>query len=56
MQNKELVKELHKPINRIFEKRKVHLSLIDNIWGTGLADMAIDKNIYCSIQIFIMCY
>ena len=53
MQNKELVKELHKPINRIFEKRKVHLSLIDNIWGTGLADMAIDKNIYCSIQIFI---
>ena len=28
---KELAKELHKPINRKFEKRKVHPSFIDNI-------------------------
>ena len=37
--NKELVKELHKPIIRKFNKRKVHSPFIDNIWGTDLADM-----------------
>ena len=37
--NKELAKELHKPIIRKFEKRKVHSSFIDNIWGTDLTDM-----------------
>ena len=35
MQNK----ELEKPIIRKFEKRKVHLSFIDNIWGVDIADM-----------------
>ena len=35
MQNK----ELHKPIIRKFEKRKVHSSFIDNSWGSDLADM-----------------
>ena len=39
MSNKELAKELHKPIIRKFEKRKVHSSFIDNIWGAYLADM-----------------
>ena len=39
MSNQELVKELHGPIIRKFEKRKVHWSLIDNIWGADLADM-----------------
>ena len=39
MQDKELAKELHKPIIRIYEKWKVHLSFIDNIWGVDLADM-----------------
>ena len=39
MSNKELAEELHKPINRKFEKRKVHSSFIDNIWGADLADM-----------------
>ena len=39
MSNKELAKELHKPIIKKFKKRKVHSSFIDNIWGTDLADM-----------------
>ena len=32
MQNQQLAEELHKPIVRKFEKRKVHSSFIDNIW------------------------
>ena len=39
IQNEELAEELHKPIIRKVEKRKVYLSFIDNIWGTDLADM-----------------
>ena len=39
IQNKELAKELQKPIIRKFEKRKVHASFIFNIWGADLADM-----------------
>ena len=30
--NKKLAKELHKPIIRTFNKRKVHSHFIDNIW------------------------
>ena len=37
--NKELAEELHKPINRNFNKKKVHSPLIDNIWGAALTDM-----------------
>ena len=37
--NKELPKELHKPIIGTFNKRKVHSPFIDNIWGADLADM-----------------
>ena len=36
---KELAEELHKPIIRKFDKRKVHSSLIDNILGADLVDM-----------------
>ena len=39
MSNKELAEELHKLIMRKFEKRKVHSSFIDNIWGADLGDM-----------------
>ena len=39
LQNKELAEELHKPIIRKFEKRKVLSSFIDNIWVADLADM-----------------
>ena len=38
-QNQLLAKELHKPIIRKFEKRKVHAAFKDNIWGADLADM-----------------
>ena len=37
--NKELAKELHKPIIKKYKKRKVHSPFIDNIWGADLADM-----------------
>ena len=37
--NKQLSEELHKPIIRKFEKKKVHLPFIDNIWGTDLGDI-----------------
>ena len=36
--NKELAKELHKPIIRKFNKIKLHSSFTDNIWGTDLSD------------------
>ena len=39
MLNKELAEELHRPIIRKFNKRKVHSSFIDNIWGADLTDM-----------------
>ena len=34
-------KELHKSISVKFEKRKVHSSFVDNIWGADLADTEI---------------
>ena len=37
--NKELAEELHKPIIRKFNNRKVHSPLIDNIWAEDLGDM-----------------
>ena len=39
MSNQELAEELYKPFIRKFEKRKVHSSFIDNIWGADLTDM-----------------
>ena len=62
MQNKELAEELHKPIIRRFEKRKVYSSFIDNIRGFDLGDMQLltkfNKGIrfffYCLLLIFIV--
>ena len=34
-----LLEELHKPVIRKFEKRKVNSSFKDNIWGADLVDM-----------------
>ena len=34
-----LADELHKPVIRKFDKRKVYLQFKDNIWGVDLADM-----------------
>ena len=39
MLNQVLADKLNKPINRKFEKRKVHSSFIDSIWGANLANM-----------------
>ena len=39
MSSKELAEELRKKIVTDFEKRKLHSSFIDNIWGPDLADM-----------------
>ena len=38
-QNQQLAEEIHKPIIRKFEKRKVDAAFKDNIWGADLADM-----------------
>ena len=55
MSNKELAKELHKPVIRKLEKQKVPSTFIDNILGFDYADMQLiskfDKNIFS-----IMCY
>ena len=37
--NKELAGELHKPIIRKFNKKKVESPFIDNIWSADIADM-----------------
>ena len=37
--NKELAEELHKPIIRKINKRKVHLPFTGNSWGVDLVDM-----------------
>ena len=39
MLDKQLAKELHKPVIKKFNKRKVHSTFIDNIWGADLADI-----------------
>ena len=38
-ENIQLANELHKPIIKTFNKRKVYSSFKDNIWGADLADM-----------------
>ena len=54
-----LADELHKPIIRNFNKRKVYLQFKDNIWGVGLADMQSlsrknkgIKYLLCAIDLF----
>ena len=39
MSDQQLAEELHKPIIRKFNKRKVQSPFMDNILGTDLADM-----------------
>ena len=59
MSNKELAKELRKPINREFDKRKVNSLFRDNIWGADLTDMQLISKfnqgfrlLLCIIDIF----
>ena len=55
--NKELVKEIHKPVIRKFNERKIYSPFIDNIWGANSADMQLiskfDKGFrLCVIDIY----
>ena len=58
-QNQQLAEEIHKPIIRKFEKRKLHAAFKDNIWGADLVGMQLlskyNKGIrflLCAIDIF----
>ena len=57
--NKTLAEEFHNSIIKNFEKRKVHSSFIDSIWGKDLVDMPLminlikDLDIYYVLLIFI---
>ena len=53
-QNQQLAEELHKPIIRKFEKRKVHAAFKDNIWDADLADMQLLSKYYKGIR-FLLC-
>ena len=53
-QNQQLAEELHKPIIRKFEKRKVHAAFKDNIWGADLADMQLLRRYNKGIR-FLLC-
>ena len=58
-ENIKLANELHKPIIRKFNQRKVYSSFKDNIWGADLADMQLlskfnkgIKYLLCVIDLF----
>ena len=58
-ENEQLTNELHKPIIRKFEKRKVYSTFKDNIWDVDLADMQLlskynkgTRFLLCVIDIF----
>ena len=53
-QNEQLAEELHKPIIRKFEKRKVYSTFKDNIWGVDLADMQLLSKYNKGIR-FLLC-
>ena len=59
MLNQECAQELHKPIVRKYEKRKVYSSFIANIWGADLVNMQLISKfnkelsfLFCFIDIF----
>ena len=53
--NKELAEELHKPIVRKFNKRKVRSSFIDNICGADLADLQLISKFNKGFR-FLLCF
>ena len=53
-QNQQLAEELHKPIIRKFEKRKVYSTFKGNIWGVELADMQLLSKCNKGIR-FVLC-
>ena len=53
-QSQQSAEELHKPIIRKFEKRKVQAAFKDNIWGADLADMQLLNKCNKGIR-FLLC-
>ena len=53
-ENEQLANELHKPIIRKFEKRRVYSTFKDNIWGIDLADMQLLSKYNKGIR-FLLC-
>ena len=53
-QNEQLADELHKPIIRIFKKRKVYSAFKDNIWVSDLAYMQLISKINKGFR-FLLC-
>ena len=56
MSYQESAEELRKPIIRKFDKRKVHSSFMDNVWGADLADMQLISKSNKGIHFVIICY
>ena len=54
LENEQLANELHKPIIRKFEKRRVYSTFKDNIWGVDLADMQLLSKYNKGIR-FLLC-
>ena len=54
MSNKKLPEELHRPIIKIFEKRKVYSSFKDDIWDADLVDMQLISK-FNKIFRFLLC-
>ena len=59
MPNQQLANELHKPIIKRFQKRKVYSFFKNNIWGVYLADMQLISKcnnriryLLCAIDLF----
>ena len=52
-QNQQLAEELHKPIIKKLEKRKVLTAFKDNIWGADLADMQLLSRYNKGIRLFL---
>ena len=53
-ENEQLANELHKPITRKFEKRRVYPTFKGNIWGVDLADMQLLSKYNKGIR-FLLC-
>ena len=52
--NKQLAKELHKPIIRNLKKRTVYTGFRDIIWGADIADMQLISNFNKGVR-FLLC-
>ena len=53
-ENVQLANELHKPVIKKFNKRKVYSSFKDNIWGVDLVDMQLLSKLNKEFR-FLLC-